>query len=290
MPLDWFSPRASSRRPGPVRFGLGLPATLGFLVLLAGCPPVQKRVPLAPVPMPRAIATVNDNISKIRGTLQAVGSVDGYVTLEDGRRRTYHVDGVLFFLAPSYVRFDLKSFGDRKFLLGSNARRYWYYDKESDTYHCGFHDADDDLSAQLPIPPRHIISALGLAPLPMGSLETGLGRPIQRIVDEYQQILYLQRGEEGLVRLHKEYWLDRSAPRLVRRVIIRDTHGDVEMESSLDDYKVLAPGGPFLPGVMTADWPSTGSQMRFRVRRWRLVESVGPGSVQFAAPRECDQR
>lgn len=254
---------------------------------LGGCHPRPDAVPYAPISMREAARIVNENTARITGALRASGHVDGHFTLPDGRSRSYHVNGTLFYLAPTYLRFDLKSFGDRKFLFGSNDTYFWYYDKEADAYRCGRHGDDDELSAQIPIPPHQFIDALGFSPISTGASQADQTQRVQRVVDDYQQILFLVRDEEGTVTLQKEYWLDRYGPRLVRRVVFRDMDGVVELESELDEYELLTPDGPWLPHVMTAGWPKTNAQMRFRITKWRRVEGVGPESVQFTAPREC---
>jgi hypothetical protein len=266
----------------------------------------------APVPMHEAIRIVNDNVGEITGTLRAIGSVDGRFTDSDGRSHSYHVDGVLFYLAPTYVRLDLKSFGDRQLLLGSNADRYWFYAKDQG-YQCGRHRVEDELGATMPIRPDQVIDALGLTRVPCtapraveegGSSTAGDPRGlnsaardvrsggvecVQRIVEKHQQILFLERDRAGNVRLEKEYWLDRYWPRLIRRVVFRDGDGAVEMRSNLDDYRTLGRDGPLLPRVMAAEWPKNESSMRFRVSRWSLVEQIGPDAIQFATPSECPQ-
>lgn len=259
-------------------------------VVLTGCHPRPRQFPLEPIAMREAIQIVNDNTGKVAGTLRASGFVDGRFVLPDGRKGSYHLDGILFHLAPIYVRFDLKSLGDRKFLFGSNTEHYWYYDKEADAYHCGRHGVDDELSSDIPIPPEQIVDALGLTPIAIEVSVIGQARPVQRVVGEYQQILFIVHDDQNHVRLQKEYWLDRYPPRLVRRVVFRDADGVVEMESKLDNYRRVTPGGPSLPYEMAAAWPKTGARMRFRIRKWQLVEGVGPESIQFAAPRECAHR
>lgn len=258
----------------------------GFVsVALAGCHPRPQAFPLNPIPIHEAARIVNENSASVTGTLRASGHVDGHFTLPDGRSRSYHLDGTLFYLAPRYVRFDLKSFGDRMFLFGSNREYFWYYDKEADTYVCRRHGGNDERPSEIPIAPHQLVDALGFTPISVEpSNRTML---IQRVVDDYQQILFMVRDEQKNITLRKEYWLDRYLPRLVRRVVFRDLDGVVEMESELDDYKPLIPGGPWLPHTMTASWPKADASMRLRVRKWRHVESVGPESVQFAAPNEC---
>jgi hypothetical protein len=258
-----------------------------FVAALTGCRSTPQPFPLEPIPMRSAVRIVNDNTARIAGTLRATGFVDGRSTLPDGRSVSYHLDGVLFFLAPRYVRFDLKSFGSRKFLLGSNAEYYWVFDGEANEYRCGRHGEERDLSSEIPIPPDRIVDALGLTPIRLDDRAPDHHRLVQRVVEDFQQILFLERSENKDTRLGKEYWLDRYRPRLVRRVIFRDAGGVVELESSLDEYKAISPGGPMLPYEITMRWPGESSHVRFRVGRWELVESVVPESIQYSTPREC---
>ena len=272
-----------------VMYRLVLGTGLVFLLLTAtGCPPAAGPMRFEPISMRQAVRIVNDNTARIGGTLQASGSVDGYFT-SDGRQQRYHVDAVLFYLSPCYLRFDLKKFGDRQVLFGSNDADYWCYLKEDDAYYCGRHDAPEELPPDIPVRPDQIGDALGL------SLVRGLDeaashtRMVQRVVDDYQQILFLVHDARGRLILEKEYWLDRYSPQLVRRVVFRDGYGALEMESRLDEYGPLEPGGPLLPRAMIADWPKSQTRMRFRIDRWTLVDQVTPSSIQFATPRECTE-
>lgn len=297
-----FSPLiGAAAYPGPAcpTHGSGIKRTGSWLVHLSllagamlacagGCSSTLERFPLDPIPMEQAIGIVNANSSMIDGTLWASGHVDGRFNLPDGRSAGYHVNGVLFYLAPIYIRFDMKSLGERQFLLGSNAEHFWFYDKQADIFHCGRHDATDEFEADIPIPPEQIVDALGFTWIPEQVSPEDRTHAVQRIVDEYQQILIIERDEYGNVGLQKEYWLDRYLPRLVRRVVFRDPTGAVEMESLLDEYRAPSPGGPLLPHLMSAVWPKTGDSMRFRVNRWKLVREVGPESIQFQAPPVCD--
>jgi len=259
---------------------------VGF-VLPAGCAtsPKPARMPPAPLAMIDAIRVVDANVSQVRGTIRAGGTVDGYFTSK-GRRRHYQLDGVLFFLAPDDVRFDLKKLGSRQFLFGSNDQRYWIYSKQDDRYRCGYQGEPEDPSAALPIRPDQIADALGLRLIGdlRGAERTDI---VQQVVADAQQILILVRAENGYLVLEKEYWLDRFPPRLVRRVVFRDEEGVVVLSSRLTDYRRIEPEGPMLPYEMVAEWPGAGARMRFRVNQWRLVPQVGPKGPQFATPREC---
>ncbi|UCE60203.1 MAG: hypothetical protein JSU63_00345 [Phycisphaerales bacterium] len=253
--------------------------------MTAGCPEAVQRIPLDPIPMPAAIRVVNDNVSKITGTLRASGSVDATLRTTSGSKRSFHLDAILFYLGPTYLRFDLKKFGDRQILLGSNEQQHWYYSREDDAYTCSRHAAAEDQVTELPIRPDQIIDALGLSTIPSSSAP---GVLFQRVEGDFQQILFVQRDEDGVPILEKEYWLDRYAPRLVRRVVFRDSDGVMEMESRLGAYRKPAAGGPWLPHEIRADWPGAGAQMCLRVARWKLVEQVKPDGIQFATPRECE--
>lgn len=262
----------------------------GLTVLAFGCLRPIRPVALPPLPMASAAGLVNANIAKITGTLRATGTVDGYFTRADGRRQSYHLSGVLFYLAPSYVRFDLKALGERQFLFGSNAQSYWYYDRHDGRNHCGVRGDADSIVADIPVHPDRIVDAFGLTPIPTDVTQPGRVRQVLRVEDDFQQILFLVADEHGAPTLEKEYWLDRRRPRLVRRVVYRDLDGVVTMQSALDDYAPLSPGGPLLPRTMEADWPDARSHMRFNVSKWTAHDGIGPNGIQFRTPRDCVDR
>lgn len=259
------------------------PIAMSLFPLLAvatlGCGGGDRR-PQAALPMEDAVAIVNANISRIGGTLRATGPVDGSFRTDRGRKRSFHVDGTLFIHAPTYLRFDLKKFNDRQFLVGANASAFWFYSKDDERYDCSAHNSA--AARDLPLPADQIISAFGFTPIPTG---LGEARTAQRVTDDYQ-ILRVQ-GVAGGGASDREYWLDRAAPRLLRRVYLRDGSGQVIMESRLDQYRQLDNGGPMMPRTLQARWPQSGSELRFRVNRWTPEPGITPASVQFATPDEC---
>jgi len=260
-------------------------AALIFIVAgaLTGCggrPKMQPGIrPLPPIPRDATIELLNVNTLQITNTLRASGPVDGSAVDDEGKRRSFSADGVLFFLQPTYLRFDVKKLGDRMFLFGSNDTTYWLYSKQDEEFHCGSHDAPDDLPTDIPIRPDQIADALALKPI-----NTDGQTILQRVTDRYQQLLFLNLDAQVV---EKEYWIDRYAPRVVRRVVFRDADGVVEMESRLDDYRVLNDGALILPHRLKARWPRAEMTLSFDVRRWRLEPRVSPGGPQFATPPEC---
>lgn len=269
------------------------PVTLGRLILLVmalglpGCqtPPTAPSRALPALSMIEAIRIPDANTARITKTIRATGAVDGHFTHE-GRRRSYSLDGVLFFLAPEFVRFDLKKLGDRQLLFGSNEEQFWIYNKQDKAYACWGHNERERLPEEMPIRPDQIADALGLRLI--GDLHTAEETDIfQRIVEDSQQILVVLRDAAGRLMLEKEYWLDRFAPRLVRRVVFRDAEGNIELTSTLGDYRPIEKNGPLLPYEMEAEWPRTQARMRFRVSKWSEIPQVGPSGPQFATPKEC---
>jgi len=234
--------------------------------------------------MREAVELVNQNSSMVNGTLRATGSVDGTYLAPGGRTRSYHLDAALFHLRPGYFRFDLKSFGERQILVGSNLEWYWSYTREEDRFFCGRHDRQEELPAGLPAHPDQMIDALGLSLISGDSNDSAL---IQRIENDHQEILFIEHSASGGVRLQKEYWLDRRLPRLIERVVFRDADGAVEMDSRLSQYACAYPDGPLLPHVISAAWPKLGATMRLRIRRWSLESDVKADGPQFVTPREC---
>ena len=270
---------------GTSKLATCLVSFVGVTALLTGCrAPSPVRPPLDPLPLAAMVGQINANTTRITATLRASGPVDGEIVTPEGRHMSFHVNGVLFFLQPTYLRFDLKKLGERQLLLGSNAAEYWLYTKQDGEYFCGWHGDDTDLPTDLPIHPEQIADALALQPIDMNSPATQL---IQRVVAGYQQLLFLGHDRRGRAIVTKEYWIDRHAPRVVRRVVFRGATGAVEMESELSDYKIQSDGSLYLPQTIKVSWPTARMSLAFSVRKWRLEPTVARDGPQFATPREC---
>ncbi len=265
--------------------------------IIGGCHTPQPTQPGPVMSLDRATYVVNRNIARVSGALRATGTVDGQLVTPEGKRRSFSVDATLFYLrgeagrgAGPCVRFDLKKLGDRQVLIGSNAERYWCYSKETGEYECGWHNGQDELSLSFPIKPGQVVDALGLTPIPYKANKQGYAGTTQRVEGDSQQVLFLVDDERHGVKLEKEYWLDRSWPRLIRKVIFRNDNGETEMESALSGYRQIEPGGPWLPSVMEARWADPEATMRFTIRQWKVFPQVKADGVQFRTPRECEGR
>ncbi len=247
----------------------GAAGALFLGLALGGCGSAGPTASIDVVPPQKALQIVNANAAKITGALRASGSVDGYFTTPENRRRSYHADAVLFYLAPGYFRFDVKSLGDRQLLLGSNTEYFWFYSKQDDAYYCGRQGVDEDVPEGVPMRADQVIDALALAPI------------------DHSDFGAVGSNESERFQLRKEYLSDGGSPPVIKQVVFRDQAGTVTMKSSLDRYKPLYPGGPLLPTSMVAQWPTARAQMRFRVSKWTPADQVSPEGPQFATPPEC---
>lgn len=265
-----------------------------LLPAVSACQPPPRAYPLPALSLESAARIVNANIEGARGTLQAVGSVDGRVRAANGTIRAFSVSSVLFYCPQPFdrtagplLRMDLKKLGETQLLVGSNRDRYWQYSAQDKQYHCGWHGDDDPMLSDLPIKPRQLVHALGLTPIALGPAAPGTVATFQRIEQDVQQVLFLVEDSASGRKLEREYWLDRYPPRLVRRVVFRNAMGGIEMQSQLSDYRRIGDNGLFLPHRIVVDWADSQMQLKFSIRRWRIVEQVGPDSIQFALPKEC---
>ncbi len=262
----------------------------GLALLIVGCPsqPIVSLAPAPPRPLFEVATIINANAAVIDNTMRARGVVDGYFTTQEGKLRNYHVDGTLFYLAPSFLRFDMKKLGSRMMLVGSNDTHFWIDSQEEGAFSCGQHGQEGDLPLEAPISPSQLIEALGLTVLPPGAGLSPNSPCMQRIVDDYQQILFISGGTNSVPIIKKEYWIDRRAPYLVRKVIFRDKDGRVEMESTLSKYQRLEGKGCWLPYALEAVWPRAQARLQFHINQWKQFNEVTPTSPQFVTPAACD--
>jgi hypothetical protein len=176
--------------------------------------------------------------------------------------------------------------GTEEMLLGSNSDKYWAYVRLDDgTYRVGTYAAlGDSVGSPLALRPDILIEALGLNPLPETTV--GTAGPVQRVVDHYQQLVFLAYTQTGQGVIYKEYWLDRFEPRLIRRILFRDELGQVVMDSALGDYRRLNNDGPWLPRRVRVEWPQQDAVLDFRVSEWKPMPDRGPDHLAFIAPHE----
>ncbi|MGB0715621.1 MAG: hypothetical protein ACPGXK_07080 [Phycisphaerae bacterium] len=264
-----------------------LPAFL--LLLQTGCvstaPVVISQGPV--LPMDDAIAIVNQNVDRIDGTLRASGVVDGYYEDDKGRRQPFSMDATLFFCSPTCLRLDMKKLFDRKLQVGANLEHYWLDNKLTNEFLCGKHG--DRQTQRLIFQPAQLIEALGLTPIPLDLARPGEAGRYQRATDSHQKILFVGESNATGRQLQKEYWIDRTEPRLVGKVVFLTPDGQEALVSELSDYRRVSQSGPWLPHSIKAVWQEPDSEMRFKINQWKSYPNLNCASIQFATPESCDQ-
>jgi hypothetical protein len=267
-------------------------AAAALLATCAGCPPEGPRnFPLDPIPLGEATRRVDANLSQIRGALQAVGgSARGHYTGDDGKEHRFDAEAKVLVLLPRHLRFDLQILGQSHLLLGSNHEHYWAVSHEpDDVLRHGTHAAGNATTIdRLGVRPDLLIEALGLSPF--DHFESEDSYAVQRITEDHQQILFIEREAQDGMHLSREYWLSRYEPRLIDRVIFRDQIGRVVMESKLTKYAPIAGNGPQLAHKIEIDWPAGGGHMTFTARGWKIQAKVAADAPSFAFPLDRGER
>lgn len=263
--------------------------TLGGMVLmLSGCPP-PKALPVWHT-MQDAVAIVEANRALAADGLKAHGSVRGRFADDSGARRHFDLEGRLQLIAPDHMRFVLENaFGGEELQIGMNDAKWWLIAHRPDErYFEGArqHDPDSDQPepiGTLPLRPESLIECLGLHPL------SALG-PAHRVVDDYQQLIFVVQTSQEAQFIEKEYWLDRYRPHLIRRIVFRDRHGRVTLSSDLDAYRAVGERGLLLPHRLRLSWPQDDAELTFRIARWREVPTMTTDHPAFVSPHDRGQR
>lgn len=264
---------------------------LAAALALSGCQQ-PRRLPPAEFSRAEAIARVNANNRMIGDTLQgrAVSARGQFRDHEAGITRHFDLAGGFLYRRPRFLYLDLRQLGSTVLQVGSNAEEFWVWLKpEVDTLWWGrYADLDDDAAGRIPVPPQHLLDALGLSELPEDSVSPE--GPYFRVVDAYHQLLYVRGAEAGEGYVAREYWLDRWPPYLIRRLVLRDASGRPTMEADLDAFRRIRGSEALAAHRIRVLWPQDGARLDLHIGEYRLRPEVGPDSVAFrrriSAPRE----
>ncbi|MCG3132164.1 MAG: hypothetical protein FLDDKLPJ_02997 [Phycisphaerae bacterium] len=256
--------------------------------LLTGCPaPPRNREVFDPLPLAQAVELINAPPARLTGLLRATGDVRARVrSATSDRIKQYDLEGVLLFVAPDHLHFDLRhELAGEQLSVGSNGVYYWYDDDPDYAPICRRYDEfPDGYDPELPIQPRQLVEALGLSGVPFGPDAHPLDQPVQRVEDADQQLLLLAYDAAGAPRLVKEYWISRVDRRALHRIVFRDAMGCVEMISELSEHRAADTGLPSLPYRIQINWPKDGSSLEFRIRRWEHRPELGRDLPAFTPP------
>jgi hypothetical protein len=249
----------------------------------AGCPEPPRQAGF--LPKQQAMAKIQANRSLIDGGLKARGSARGHFLDAEGKRRHYDLIGKLQLVQPAHLRFVMENvLGRDELEVGMNDLKWWVFVRRPvETYREDWRDQDADVYAgSLPLQPNQLIHSLGLD-------DIAANQVAQRVVDDYQQLIFVDRTAEDPV-IEREYWLDRFAPNQIRRVVFRDTDGRVTFTSELDGHAPVGDSGLLLPTKLRFRWPLRGAELVFRVDRWEVRPNLTADHRAFVSPHDRGAR
>ena len=208
---------------------------------------------------------------------------------DKGREHTYNLEGSFLFRKPHNLRLDLRpSVGDPVMQIGSNDQDYWIWiEPEIKAMRWGrYRHVGKPCADQLTVRPDQLGPALGLAGLP--DTDDGLIGPARKYGRTHDILYYLRQKPGGEYILEQEYWIDRSPPYMIRRVLYRDTFGQDVMSSLLDDYRPAWEGGPLIAHTVSIIWPKKDGQLTMWIGATKAMppEKVGPKA--FLRPQKAD--
>ncbi len=276
---------------------------IGLLWLTAGGCEGPARVAMFR-PMDEGVGIVKANRELLVGGLKAVGTARGAFVDDAGKRHRFDLRAKLQVVPPGHMRFVLQNaLGRDEVEVGMNDSKWWLLVRrpEERYYEGRLRASGAPITGTIPLRAEQLMESLGFGPLdweedvvttlgersPFGSPLSGA---LQRVDDDYQQLLFVGPGVDGRGVIEKEYWLDRYDPWLLRRVVFRDGEGRAALYSELDEYRRVGDLGLQLPHVMRLSWPAERGEMEFRVRRWQERESLRSGHRAFVSPRDRGAR
>lgn len=255
------------------------------LATLTGCPPQGPGTRIHdPLPMDQAIARINANCAQRTTALKAVGGhARGKLIDEDRRARHFDLDASLLVLPPRCLRLDLKALLESQLVFGSNPERYWVEQPGIRALTYGRHDSAVVPEAdELVIRPDLFVEAMGLGAIP--STTSDGSSPIQRITENYQQLLFTEYDEDGKGYIAKEYWISRSDPQLLARIVFRDRDGETALDSQISQYRKTDGDGPLLPHRIELVSPTTSNWLVFTTWGWKAMPDVTEAHPAFVFP------
>lgn len=252
-----------------------------------GCPPPDRGPPPGP---PRTKAqitgTIETNADRLESVLLAKHlSVSAKVSDEKGRPHNYNLEGTLLYKRPRDIRIDLRpGIGDQVMGIGSNDEVFWMWiEPEVGSMRWGHHaNVGKPCAASGSSMPFQLASALGLG-LP-GENE-GLKGPSLKRTDQFDVLNYSRvEGEDSIS--DREYWVDRRAPFMVRKIVFRDTRGKDTVEATLDGYKADYDGAPLAPHKIEVRWLGSNSRLRMEVSSYKAPPEVSPKAFTMPTKEE----
>ncbi len=247
-------------RRGRTCFALAV--LLGIVGSWVGCGPNEGREKIF-LPKDRAIEIVNTNNEVFHHDAQGSpvrvyfkGRWSGWWTESDGTVR--HGDGGFWMTLVWPTRIclsaDMKPVVDKLFEVGCNEDECWFWRQhEADELVIGSRDEVEQTNgAEWPIRPDAFLEAIGIQWI--NPDDRGWEAARYRVDPDSHQLIY-EELHEGQPVIVKEYWLGRSPPNLINRVVYRQPDGQEFMNVQLSNYRPISAGGSLLARTIVVDCP-----------------------------------
>jgi len=236
-----------------------------LLLTLAGCNGPGPRG-VAPRDAREAVERINANLEKIDGALYCPATTSFRFRDDHGHdRRFIGHRATVIFEEPRDLYFDVKhALGGSVARIASNDERYWFWIDTPDTrrlWHGSW--ARLEGAARMAVPPRNLLDALMLRPLP-AELDGAL-RPLLRIDGDDQHLLYVGLDRGGWPYVKREMRLDPKPPYMPLEIIDRSRTGEELMRAHLSKYrpvKGVGSAGPYTPRKYVVYWRGGETEMR----------------------------
>lgn len=235
-----------------------------YPVVTAGCEGPHSRRSKAPVRRTRSteeiLSVIQQNASRLDRALWS-SSVTVHAKFKDekGHRHTYNLEGSLLFRKPKDLRIDLRpGIGDRVMEIGSNEQEYWFWvEPEMHLMRWGRHRfVGMPCSEHISVRPDQLASLFGFDGLPTAA--DGFSGPVRRDSSQFDILEYAQTlnaANPGVAPLTRRYYVDRTAPYLVRMVNIYDSKGQIVVSALFDNFRPGWAGGPLVAHDYSVIWP-----------------------------------
>ena len=209
---------------------------------------------------------------------------------EKGHHHTYNLEGSLLFRKPKDLRIDLRpGLGDRVMELGSNDQEYWFWvEPEMHLMRWGRHRfAGMPCSEHISVRPDQLASLFGFEGLP--GAENGFSGPVRRDSSHFDILLYTQTmnpANPGGAPMSRRYYVDRTAPYLVRMVNVYDGRGQIVVSALFDNFRPAWEGGPLVPHDYSVIWPQ--EEGRFTMSAVRIEGRTKVSERAFVMPTRAE--
>jgi hypothetical protein len=256
--------------------------------IAAGCQPPnggisQEPPPAEPRTLDEILGAIDGNSARWKDPLwsSSLTATARFIDSE-GDEKILNLEGTMLFDRPRRLRMDLRpGLGEQVMGAGSNDESYWIWiEPEMHLMKWGRHEhAGKPCADSMSIRPDQLACALGVGGLPQES--DGLYGPVRQFGKRFDKLTY--HATRPAID-HREYWIDRHPPHLVRVVVFRDGFGRIATSAYLDDYRRVGEEGPYVAHAVSIRWPLDQGSLTIQAARMAMIDRGQLSANAFTMP------